>query len=177
MSEARRQQLLIGVMLVLLLAGVGWCASEMLDRRVAAERAAAGLGEAELIAERVRRLEQQDKVASTAGSAQDQEQDLARRIKAAADRARITGNWQRGIDYKRARRVGDTPYKQKPTVVLTRGLTLEQLSALLYHLTHESPLTVTELTLKTPRGADPGRRWDADFTLTYLIYDPLDSGG
>lgn len=176
MSQARRQTILIGLMLALLIMGVGWCALDMLDKKASAERAANGLGEAKLIAKRVELLGNQDTVASTAGNARDQEQDLARRIKAAADQARISGNWQRGIEYKRARRLGDTPYKQKPTAVMTRGLTLDQLSQLMYNLTYQTPLSVTELSLKTPRGADPGNRWDADFTLTYLIYDPPDTG-
>ncbi|MGB0768874.1 MAG: hypothetical protein ACPGYV_14330 [Phycisphaeraceae bacterium] len=46
---------------------------------------------------------------------------------------------------------------------------------MLYHLTEDSPYTAEAIQLRTPPGETAGNRWDADVTLTYLIYSPQSS--
>jgi len=50
--------------------------------------------------------------------------------------------------------------------------TLGQLAAFLFHLTDGSGLSVRDLRLSIPRAADASSLWDAEATLTYLIYAP-----
>lgn len=172
MSDQKRQVVLVGVMLVLLLLAVGWSGKGMLDQRTAAQASAADLARCKQIAANIEALRDQDAVASTDDNTAQLEASLAQQIDAAASRVGLAGDWRRGIDHKLPRRVGDSPYLRKPAVLLTRGLTLTQLTALLHELTDDSPLTVSELRLNTPNGEPAGDRWDADVTLTYLIYAP-----
>lgn len=172
MNPPKRQIVLFGVMVAMLAIVVVWCAMNMLGQKGKAQREANSLAQAKQIAERVEVLRQHQAVASPGGDWQQQEQELAQRISDAAAKARINIDWQKRIEYKRARRVADTPYMRKPVVVYTEGLTMDQLVALLHHLTYDSPLIVSELDLKTPRGGNPGNRWDANITLSYLIYEP-----
>jgi len=168
----QRQAALVGSMLVLLALAAGWSALRMADQRGVAEAGARSLAESRRVAERIEALRDQDAVASADRDSARQEENLAQRIDQAAQAVGLVGDWRRGIDHKPARRVGDSPYTRKPAVLLTRGLTLDQLGALTHELTYDSPLTVTELRLTTPSGEAQGNRWDADVTLTYLIYDP-----
>lgn len=172
MTNRRRPIILFGLMLMLLLVVVFWTAMTMQAERDAAARAAAGLEEARLIASRAASLRTRDLIAQSVSESAVQDQAMAQQIASAAARAGLSGDWQRGIEPERAVRVGDTPYLQKPTVLYAQQLTLDELATLLYELTYDSPLSVSELTLKTPPGADPGRQWNADVTLTYLIYQP-----
>ena len=74
-----------------------------------------------------------------------------------------------------ARRVGDTAYKQKPTQVILHKLTLQQLIRFLHTLTGpDTGLHVASLRLTTPRGHDTTNIWNAETTITYLIYAPIE---
>lgn len=174
-SAQKRQAVLVGLMLVLLALAAGWSSLRMAEQRRAAASSARELAESRQIAKRIEALREQDAVASADPDRARQEQNLAQQIDRAGTSAGLVGDWRRGIDHKPARRVGDTPYTRKPAVLLTRGLTLDQLGALMHELTYDSPLTVSELRLSTPSGEPRGKRWDADVTLTYLIYDPPDA--
>jgi hypothetical protein len=68
--------------------------------------------------------------------------------------------------------VGDTPYLQKPTTLELQGVSLTQLASFLYHLTSEPGLVVRDLRIRSPRRDDVGSQWNAEATLTYLIYSP-----
>ncbi|MFN3166625.1 MAG: hypothetical protein ACE37H_06130 [Phycisphaeraceae bacterium] len=171
----KRQAALAGLMLVLLALAAGWSTLRMIDRRDAAQAGARELAESKRIARQIEALRERDAVASDDPDSARQEENLAQQIDQAAQAVGLVGDWRRGIDHKPSRRVGDTPYTRKPAVLLTRGLTLDQLGALAHELTYDSPLTVSELRLTTPSGETRGNRWDADVTLTYLIYDPPDT--
>ena len=74
------------------------------------------------------------------------------------------------------RRLGDTVYKEKPTQVLLKNVTLEQLVGMLYSLAGgEKGLHPKSLRLTAPRADDCGETWNAELVLTYLIYDPPSS--
>lgn len=177
MTGHRRQNTLVGVMLVMLVLLAGWCTLRMLGQRSDAARAAEDLAAYRAHARNIELLRERDAVISSAEEAGDKEQDLAKRITEAGAKARLGGQWLQDIVHKKPRRVEDSPYLRKPAVVYTQGLTLTQLTALLYQLSYDSTLTATELRLKTPRGDDPADRWDADITLSYLIYSPQPTDG
>lgn len=168
--------MLIGVMLAMLLIAAGWSTLRMFGLRQDARYAAQDLQQAQRLADEIDRLQNRDAVASASGDTAMQEQRLAERIKEAAEKANLTGQWQQGIEHRREVRIDDSPYMRKPAVLITRGLTLYQLALLLHHLTYDSPYTAEQFQLRTPPGEEAGGRWDADITLTYLIYSPQPSG-
>ncbi|MBX2851916.1 MAG: hypothetical protein KTR15_09245 [Phycisphaeraceae bacterium] len=172
MNDQRRQAVLIGVMLGMLCVTAGWSTLRMLGERRAAVNAAQDLQTCERLVDEIDRLQDRDAVASSQGDTAYQEQQLAERINEAASKATLSGNWQQGIEHRREVRIDDTPYLRKPAVLVTRGLTLHQLALLLHHLTYDSPYTADHLQLRTPPGEQAGGRWDADVTLSYLIYSP-----
>lgn len=176
MNEQRRQVILIAVMLGMMLLLAGWSTASMLGHRNDARYAAQDLRRCQQLADQIKQHQSQDAVASTGDDAAMQEQKLAQRISEAAKQANLTGPWQQGIEHRREIRIEDSPYMRKPAVLITRGLTLHQLSLLLHHLTADSPYTAEQLQLRTPPGEETGNRWDADVTLTYLIYSPQPSG-
>jgi len=172
----RRQTILVAVMLGMMLLAAGWSTARMLGHRQDARYAAEDLQRCQQLADQIKQHQSKDAVASTGDDAALQEQKLAQRVNEAATKANLTGPWQQGIEHRREVRIEDSPYMRKPAVLITRGLTLYQLSMLLHHLTYESPYTAEQLQLRTPPGEETGNRWDADVTLTYLIYSPQTSG-
>ncbi len=72
-----------------------------------------------------------------------------------------------------ARRLGDTVYKEKPTQVLLRKITLKQLSEMAYSLlSGNTGLHVRSIRLSAPRHDDTGGLWTAELVVTYMLYDP-----
>jgi len=72
-----------------------------------------------------------------------------------------------------AQRVGDTVYKEKPTQVILKRASLKQVVRLLWKLEHgDTPLGVKSLMLRAAQPQDDADLWNADVTLTYLVYEP-----
>ena len=70
-------------------------------------------------------------------------------------------------------RVGDSAYKEKPTQVFVRSVPLRQLVALTHSLMQgPQKLRAKAIRLVPPLPDDPGDDWNAELTLTYLIYEP-----
>lgn len=172
MNQEQKQFSLVALLLAVLLIAAAWSVMGMLDKRESARKSAVELADCQQIVDNIRELREKDSLVQSDGSEDEQERDLAQRVNDAATKVQLVGNWLQGIDHKRPTRVGDTPYMRKPAILLTRGLTLSQLAALVHELTYDSPLTAYDLKLRTPPGASEGNRWDADVTLTYLIYSP-----
>lgn len=172
MNPHNRPVILVGVLLVLLALAAGWSTLRMLDRAQAARTAAADLAAYKQLASEIERLRDNDDVKQLGGDAAAREQLIADRVTQAGQKLGLRGQWWQDTIHKNAQRVGNTSYVRKPAVLYTSGLTLDQLTALLHELTYDSPLTAQELTLRTPPGEDPGDRWDANITLTYLLYEP-----
>lgn len=177
MKTQSRQMLLIGLMLAMMLAVSVWAVLHMLGQKRSARYAAEDLARCQLLAAQIESLRGRAALASEQGDSLLQEQTLAEQINAAATRASLAGQWQQGIEHKTAVRIEDTAYLRKPAVLLTRGLTMDQLTQLLHHLTYDSPYTAEQIQLRTPPGEDASDRWDADITLTYLIYSPMPAQG
>lgn len=172
MSDAKRQNLLVGLMLLVLLVAAGWTTRLMLGAKRSAVVAGDNLAECRALAQSIMSLRDKDSVADAGGDAEQREQAIAEQVSAAAAKAGLGGDWLQRIEHKTPRSVGNSPYKRKPSVLYIRGLTLGQLVTLLHELTYDSSLTAQDIQLRTPPGEATGDLWDADVTLTYLIYDP-----
>ncbi len=94
-------------------------------------------------------------------------------IEQASRRAGIAPQALVRIEPAAPRRVGDTPYREKPTQVFLRNVTLKQLTTLTYNLTHqEAGLYTSSIRLAAPRREESSDQWTVELVLTYLIYEP-----
>ena len=93
-------------------------------------------------------------------------------ITAAAKAAGIPTEKVVRIDPDSPARLGDSVYKEKPTQVLLRDVTLSQVAGLL-HAASSSQLSLRPLSVRmsAPRN-DTGATWTVELVLSYLIYDP-----
>lgn len=170
----RSRQLLIGVGLLvgILLIAALWSANWMTSQQVEARYATEDLQASVALAERIESLMTEPKIAAADESRGIQELDpkIGRALQAAGLPRRPTIE---GIFPQAARDVGDVPYQIKPTAVSIRSVTLAQLATFLYHLTDGTGLNVRDLRMRAARSGD-AQQWDAEATLTYLIYAPSD---
>jgi len=169
MDPLKRQLMLVGVMLVMVAIGALWSYRWMDEQREAAQYEANTLAECQHLAEQIEALRDKPTVASAA-SLDDHE--ILQKIAAASQQARIGDGVLAGTFPQPARSLGDTPYQIKPTSITLRGITLQQLTTLLHHLSEQSSFNIRNLRLRTPHGETTGNLWDADATITYLIYAP-----
>lgn len=171
MTPQRRERILVGVMIVLLAIAALWVWQWRGEQRALANRDATNLTEVKLLAERIEAMRAEPAVAAT----EDLElKELGGRLEAAAGKARFPQGAIEGVLPRSARRFGDTAYLEKPTEIDIRGVTLTQLAAFLHHVANDAGLTVRDLRLRTPRGDAPTNTWNADATLTYLLYAPIE---
>lgn len=172
MNESNRPMVLVGVLLVLLLGLTGFSALRFAEARSQAVAASEELARYRSVALQIEALREAGEVATVGGDTAAREQAIAEQIAGAGQRAGLSGEaWFDDLIHKSPRRVGDTPYMRKDAVLYAKELTLVQLAALLHELTYDSPLIAEVIDLRTP-SRTPGDRWDADVTLTYLIYEP-----
>lgn len=169
MTAETRRAILIGVMLAMLVIAAAWNVLWMLEQRETARRAAQDLADCKALAGRIKALRDAPAVASVEVMGV---QELGQRIEAASRRAGLAQDALEGVLPQSPRRVGNTPYVRKPTVLTLRGVTLHQVAMFLHHLTADSELSVRDLRLRIPHGDAPRDVWDAETTLTYLMYVP-----
>jgi hypothetical protein len=169
MSPAKRQCILVGLLLVMLTGAAAWNVGWMLEQKSAARIEARHLRDAEEIAADIDALRSESAVAST----EDIDvQELGQRIATASSKSGLPTTALEGVFPQSSRRVADTPYLTKPTALSLREVTLSELATFLYHLTDGTGLAVRDLRLRTPRGRADFERWDVEATVTYLLYDP-----
>jgi hypothetical protein len=170
MTEARRKSVLIALLLLFLTVAAVWSVGWMTEQREAALYAAAELEQCNKLAADIERLRAETAVPQTEEAGV---KVLGVRVTEAAQKAGLHGqDWLEGIYPESARPLPDSPYKRKPTMLSLRGVSLEQLSTFLYHLTDGSGLSVYDLQLMAPRGDSVGDLWNVETTVTYLIYSP-----
>jgi len=161
---------------LLLIAGVlagivlSWCYGDMARARGAAKRAAADLVECGRMAAAIENRSRQPAKASEHEQLAAETTGL---IETAAKDADIELHSLIRISPEPPRRLGDTVYKEKPTQVFLKDITLKQLVGLVHNLlTSKNNLEVKALRLAAPRPDDTADNWTAELVLTYLIYDP-----
>ena len=102
--------------------------------------------------------------------------DMTRYIASAASTASLEERKLVSIDHQNARRIGRTPYLEKPTRLTLRDVKLPQVLTMLYALTQDNPrLNISRLRLTAPRDETDTMTWTVDTTVTYLIYDPVEN--
>ena len=169
MSPTRRSAMLYAALLAVLAMGAGWSVMHMADERAGAVRAVEELADCKALADEIER----GRLAVVGAASRDLgDRELGQRIKAASAKAALPDGAMVSVALQKARRVGDTAYMEKPVELSLRRVSLPQLTMFLYHLTAGSELTVREMRIRSPRGQDDENRWDAEATLTYLVYAP-----
>jgi hypothetical protein len=187
-DSARRDRLVLAVLVAGGLLALLWSGSRLSDSRRSAAEAAGDLGACRDLAMRVESLRRRPAVAEGHGLG---ESDLHRRIAAAAGVAELPAESLGRIESEPSRRVGETPYREDATRVYLHRVTLRQLFTFLHALasgrngpdeTSAAPsagsgLRVKSIRLSAPRGEEAGDRWAVETTLAYLVYDPRPAAG
>jgi hypothetical protein len=166
----RRTIILTAILLVLLAVVAHLCYGYWARSEAYAARAAEDLAATKRILASIEKLDDRPELAS------DHERLAAEttgRIEEAARQAGISPAGLAHINPQSPQRLGDSPYKQKPTQVLLKSVTLEQLVKMTHRLSGDAQsLLPRSLRLTAPRNSDTGPFWNAELVLTYLIYDP-----
>ena len=172
MTWRRRSSVMLLVVLIAAVAMTTWS-----FRQLAAAEAASGRSRDDLVVCRqlARRIGALRHKPALAGSQELQLNELARRIEQACQSADVPPDSLVRIWPEQARRVGDTNYKEKPTQILLRQVTLRHIIRFLHALTgDESGLWVKTIRLVAPRDGHDHNHWTAEATISYLIYTPKD---
>ena len=167
---SRRQTILAACLLVLLAGSSFWGYAAMAAGRRRALHSSAQLAECRRLADRIDTLQNvPDRDAEPAQLVRK----TTRRIEAAAKAAGIPADRLVGITPGPMQRLGDTVYKEKPTQVLLRQVTLRKLVGMIHSLLDaEQHLSPQSIRLSAASADDCGDLWNAEVVLTYLIYDP-----
>ena len=165
---------LCSAMLGLLLAGVAFSALRYRNAQDQAIRAEQQFHEVEGLAQQVQSQSQQVSVAVTHTG---ETQSLSGLVEAAASECGITAEQIISINAQDARRVGQTPYYRLPTRITLSDVTLPDLTRLLSKLSETQLLNIEDCRLFAPHDEIVGQRWNAEFTIAYLIYEPTQDPG
>jgi len=166
----RRMVTLLAVLAVLLAALALWSYEYLGSRRAMAAAARDDLAACRQLAAEVARLRQGPALACDSERIASEVNSL---VETAAREAGLPARSLVRIMPAPAQRLGDTVYKEKPTQVILKRASLKQIVRLLWKLASgESPLGVKALTLRAVQPQDEADLWNADVTLTYLVYEP-----
>ena len=169
-----RRQILFAVLAVSLFIAAVWSYQSMADNRRTAFRARRGLERCQNLAAKIQTHRTRPSMASEHERLASETTGI---IEHAARSAGISPASITRITPEPQRRVGDTVYKEKPTQVLFKNVTLKQIVATSHALAGgEKRLHPKSLRLSAPRDEDTGNLWTAEMVLTYLIYDPPRAG-
>jgi len=170
MTAQRRKHLLLAVLVTLLAVLAGWAYGRYTVAKADAVRACADLAVCRSIASRIQGSRNKPNLAE----AQElQLAVLARQVELAAKAALIAPDRVARIWPEPARRVEDTVYKEKPTQILLKDVSMRQIVVFLHTLTTStSGLWAKSLRLSASRGPEIQDSWSAEVVVTYLIYAP-----
>lgn len=70
-----------------------------------------------------------------------------------------------------ARRIEDSSYKDKPSQILLREVTLKQMVPFVHNLL-DAGLNAKGIRLVSQKPEDSGPMWTMEITMSYLVYDP-----
>lgn len=110
---------------------------------------------------------------SLAGAQEIQLSELARQIEQSAVAAGVLQANIIRIYPDPDRRLGESPYVEKPTQLMVKNVTMQQATTLCLTLKQKIPgLWVKSLRLSAPRGGEGGDDWSVESVLSYLVYAP-----
>lgn len=166
-----RKHFLYALIIVTLLISVVWSYSFMAGREKSASGAKTDLQRCTQIINQLQILQQKPKLASDHERLSSETTGI---IENAARSAGIApGNILR-ITPQPQRRINDTAYKEKPTGVTLKGITLREFFAMASTLAgDENSLDIKSVNITAPDINDMGEKWNVDLVLTYFIYDPI----
>lgn len=167
----RREGLLFAALMILLAVAVGWIYGRMAAARTAAAEMQRNTAQCRRYAEDIESSRQRPAIATEDLRIAE---DITRIVEETALAHGIAADAILRIDPDQpARRVGDTVYREKPTEIIFKGVTLEQLTGTVHAIVSgQERLEARSIRLRAPRRQDTGRRWDVELVLTYLVYDP-----
>lgn len=170
----RRMRLWLTLLGVLLVAAALWSHGQLARQRAAAVEALAQAAECQDMAARIERAGQRP---TLSGDPERLAAEVVGRVEQAARQASIPAGSLLRISPEPPRRVGESAYKERPTLVLLREVSRRQLVQFLHGLeADQSGLRTQAIRLAAPREDDARDLWHADVTLTYLIYEPAPAG-
>jgi hypothetical protein len=160
--------------LALLFALLGLCAvwgvRHLADAHAAEAAAARGLADCRRYAERISHLRGRPALAA---QQERRSAEISAPIEGAAKEAGIPTDRLLRISPEPARRIGETAYKEKPTRVIIKNVTLRKVVAMAHGLTGgEGELNLKSLRLTAPSPDAVAGTWSAELVFTYLIYEP-----
>jgi hypothetical protein len=166
-----KNQFMLGTIVLVLLLMVGWSYLHLSQSRDAAMAAAEDLTNCRTLVKQIVELRRRPSIAGTQELAVA---DLSRRIEQAALTARFPQENIERIDPEPARRVGESNYRQLPTLIRLRHVTLQQIFTFLHTLASDdsNALQLQQIRLSAPRGEETSDRWTIESTLAYTIYSP-----
>ena len=169
----RRQTILLAILGGLLGLTAFWCYGRLVAGRQAALTAQADLAACRHMAAQIQALSRRRAFAE---EHERRSADVVAPVEQAAKTAGIAGDRLIRVTPMPPRRIEETPYKEKPTQVILKRVTLEQLVRLLHRLGEgDQPLRSAAVRLVAPDRQDTGPLWDAEVVLTYLIYEPANT--
>lgn len=148
------------------------------NREISADRAAhaSALERVQQMAQDGRRISLLGQAPRRASDRERPNDELLSQVQEAMNRVRMRPDqWERSQPSP-PRRLGNSPYRQVVTLLSLRRVSLQQVGALCHSLISEDPsLNVSQLRLSAaPR--QQSSSWNAELTLTYLIYSPGGGG-
>jgi len=169
----RRMTIYVVVLYALLALAAGWSVRHLFAERAAARTAAAALAECRGYEKRILRLRGRPAMAAEQERASA---EVSAPIEEAAKAAGVPADRLVRISPEPARRLGESPYKEKPTRVFLKNVSMQEIVTVAHRLVGEKH----GFDLKSVRldAADRGEatgRWSAELVFVYLIYDPARS--
>ena len=171
MSSAHRLSYWLSGLVLAMAVVTAWSHGKLQESRDAAAATSRDLSDCRRLAADIRRLRQQPAVAS---GRELQVAELAQRIERAAVDAGVSPQAIVRIAPESARRLSETPYRERPTRVDLRGVSLRQLVGFLHRLSAAGPdLQARHLRVSAPRTSGASALWNVELTLSQLIYTPM----
>jgi hypothetical protein len=176
MSQAPKR-LLIELVLVALALGylLLWSVGALLAGRAAAHQAADDLAACQRMAQKIELLRRRP---ALAGDRQWQEAETARLIeRAALDAGVAPATSLVRISPESPRRLGTSSFREVPTQVVLRGVTLRQLAGLLAAANRaDARLQARSIRIVAPRDEQAeAATWSAEVTLSQFVFSPAEA--
>ena len=166
----RRRVTLLTVLIALLGVVTFWTYGDMVSARDAAIAASRDLTACRKMTEQIESY--QKRPARAAEHVQQATETTGLIEKSAKDASIDLRNLIR-ITPELPRRVGDTVYKEKVTLVHLKNITLKQLVAMGHNLlTAKQKLQMKSIRITAPQPDDTGSWWTVELAVSYLIYEP-----
>ena len=167
---SRRRGFLLLVLAGLLGLAAAWSYETMAASRQWTTKAREDLAACRQMADRIEALRRRPTMARQHERASAETIGL---IEKSAKAAGITTAKLLRISPEPPQRLGDTVYTVKPTRVLLKNVTLQQLVQFVHAIvTDREALHAKAMRISAPSADDAGRLWNVEVVLTYLIYEP-----